>query len=148
MYWNLSLKSGDLDLLCFEIWRIWDIFYLKKNQIFQAEFWRNFVKKNPTGGIIRIRETIVSKPLKIGESEAAPIKAPPWMNSAWTEHFFHWVLVPPPPLPPLPNLPIVEGSKSVPRVHPTGWHSKWMNQVVHLWLLDHSGQRSCQKNLI
>jgi hypothetical protein len=49
-------------------------------------------------GIIRIRETIVSKPLKIGESEAAPIKAPPWMNSAWTEHFFHWVLVPPPPL--------------------------------------------------
>jgi len=29
MYWNLSLKSGDLDLLFFEIWRIWAIFYLK-----------------------------------------------------------------------------------------------------------------------
>ncbi len=55
-------------------------------------------KKKTTVGIIRIRETIVSKPLKIGESEAAPIKAPPWMNSAWTEHFFHWVLVPSPPL--------------------------------------------------
>jgi hypothetical protein len=61
-------------------------------------------------GLIRSRETIVSKPLKIGQSEAAPIKAPPWMNSAWTEHFFHWVLVPPPLI-----FPIVEGSKSVPR---------------------------------
>jgi hypothetical protein len=70
-------------------------------------------------GLIRIRETIVSKPLKIGQSEAAPIKAPPWMNSAWTEHFFHWVLVPPPL--PAPNLPIVEGSKSVPRVLKLGF---------------------------
>jgi len=41
MYWNLSLKSGDLDLLFFEIWRIWAIFYLKntvKIRFFKPNF--------------------------------------------------------------------------------------------------------------
>jgi hypothetical protein len=29
-HWTLSLKSGDLDFVSFEIWRIWVIFSMKK----------------------------------------------------------------------------------------------------------------------
>jgi hypothetical protein len=46
-HWTLSLKSGDLDFVSFEIWRIWVIFFLciGLNHIFQVEVWRNFAKK-------------------------------------------------------------------------------------------------------
>jgi hypothetical protein len=55
MYWNLSLKSGDLDLLFFEIWRIWAIFYLKNTlnrskSDFSSRILAKFRQKKPHWG--------------------------------------------------------------------------------------------------
>jgi hypothetical protein len=70
MCWNLSLKSGDLDLLFFEIWRIRAIFYLKnplyrlKSDISSRILAKFRQKKKTTVGLIRFRETICFKNLK------------------------------------------------------------------------------------
>ncbi len=49
--WSLSYKSGNLDVLFFEIWRILVFFFMKKpfcigqNHIFQVKIWQNFAQK-------------------------------------------------------------------------------------------------------